>query len=67
MLISPSAKESLKAENVTLKMTQLKNQIVDEVNGGLILRVWILDDWCACLSQSNQLQRKVKIARKKLV
>jgi hypothetical protein len=56
MLIFPSAKEILKAENVTLKKTQLKNQIVDEVNGGLILRVWILDDWCACLSLSNQLQ-----------
>jgi hypothetical protein len=67
MLIFPSAKESLKAENVTLKMTQLKNQIVDEVNGGLILRVWILDDWCSCAPLSNQLQRKVKIARKKLV
>jgi hypothetical protein len=43
MLISQSAKTSKKAENVTLKMTRLKSRLVNEVNGGLILRVWILD------------------------
>jgi hypothetical protein len=43
MLISQSAKTSKKAENVTLKMTRLKSRLVNEVNGGLILRVRILD------------------------